>query len=59
MSGAATTKLQRFSFRWMSFLYTKCPEGNYHLRWHWICWCVDDEYVRVYYLGKWTVLAKR
>lgn len=39
MSSCQSTKLQRFMYNYLPFLYKKCPEGNYHKVWDRLCFC--------------------
>jgi len=39
MSSGATTKAQRLMFKFLPFLYKKCPEGNYHKKTDRLCFC--------------------
>lgn len=44
MAGARTSKWQRFKFKYLKFLYKKCPEGNYHKKSDQLCWCRINEH---------------
>lgn len=44
MASCATTKWQRFKFKYLKFLYKKCPAGNYHRKSDRLCWCRVNEY---------------
>lgn len=44
MSSKYSPRWLRFLYRYMPFLFKKCPAGNYHWRWDKICWCMLHEH---------------
>ena len=51
MAGASTSKWQRFKFKYLKFLYKKCPEGNFHKKSDELCWCRIDEHCGYWHGG--------
>jgi len=44
MANAKSNIRQRFMFKYLPFLYKRCPAGNYHKRWDRLCFCRMNEH---------------